>query len=154
MQTAEEGAGTNTRVICRRDYPTANSTKSHFCCWKKCVQVDRPTVREKEEGTVWEWFLQLPAYNGELGKVCEYRRNAVTWSCTDSFFRLTNGSDGGTTKRWLKCESNAFKSNHSSEAGTQGSREQVIRGSNQYLLNLKKLTLLNDCLFQSKSFWH
>jgi hypothetical protein len=52
------------------------------------LAVERDMCRGTGEAGVWEWFLQQPAYEEELGKVCEFRINTVTWGRTDSFFRL------------------------------------------------------------------
>lgn len=146
----EAGAETEKLVTCRQDCSTADSTKPHAGGWTRCVQVGRPSSGKREGRCVGVPSAASPAgWAGDSlciqNKCCHLE---LHW-----FFFQTNGSDGGTTKRWLKPESNAFKSNYSSEAGRQASREQIMRVSNQYLLNLKKLALLNDCLFPSKSFW-
>lgn len=41
--------GQITLATCGQDDPTANSTKPPLGCWEKCVQVDSPTVSDKEE---------------------------------------------------------------------------------------------------------
>lgn len=151
MQMTEERAGTNTLVTWRQAHSTANSPKPHSGGWDSCVQVGRPTVTGKGAAVCGgdpSSCLPTTASWGES----EYRINAVTWSYIDSFFRLTNGSDGGITKWWLKYESNAFKSNYSSETRMPASREQIIRGSNHYLLNRRNSLSLMTTSFTLSHF--
>lgn len=146
----EVGAGAEILATCRQDCSTADSTKPHSGGWARCVHVGRPSSRKSEGRCVGVPSAASPA--GWAGDSLCIQNKCCRWELHWFFFQ-TNGSDGGTTKRWLKSESNAFKSNYSSEAGTQASREQIMTVSNQYLLNLKEFALLNDCLFPSKSFW-
>lgn len=99
-----------------------------------CKWTRRPLL--KGEAGPWEWFLQQPVSEEESRSL--WIQNKHCHSETYWFLFHSNGSDGRTSRQWLKYESDALKSNHFTTAG-RCSRE-IIRGSNQSLLTLKSLT--------------
>lgn len=98
MHVAEAGAGTNVLVMCSQDYSTATAQKSHFGGWDRGVQVDRPTGSGRGEAGVWARFQQRwPP--GRAGQSVNTESMLSFGAARILFFRLTNGSDGGATKR-------------------------------------------------------